>query len=139
MAARGKHFCRHAGCAELVAKGQYCAKHAPLHARRFDGRKNAAERGYDARWAKFAHWYLSAPEHQFCALRISPFCKGRAECVDHIRPLTGPDDPARFDPDNLQPACLTPQARLRAQGRCGAGIAGRNCSVCIVCGKKIPA
>ena len=86
-----------------VCREKYCEAHQP---QRFDGRRNAAARGYDRRWARFRAWYLAQPEHQFCALHISPRCKGLAECIDHIVPLNGPDDPGRFDLDNLQPACL---------------------------------
>lgn len=102
MATKALHLCAAPGCRNLCRE-KYCEAHQP---RRFDGRKNAAARGYDRRWARFRAWYLAQPEHQFCALHISPRCKGLAECIDHIVPLNGPDDPGRFDLDNLQPACL---------------------------------
>ena len=104
MANRAPHFCPHPGCYNLTTD-TYCPDHAPLHAPT-DNRASAAERGYDARWSRFAKRYLSMPEHQFCALHISPRCKGVAECVDHISPLRGPGDPRKYDLDNLQPCCL---------------------------------
>lgn len=110
MAIRAKHFCAHPGCNELTAS-RYCPMHQPAEytdtARAYDARRgSAAQRGYDARWNRFSKRYLAHPDHQFCALHISARCAGRAQCVDHIRPLAGPDDPGRFDPENLQPACL---------------------------------
>jgi 5-methylcytosine-specific restriction protein A len=105
MATRSLHFCNQAGCKRLVS-GTYCEEHAPLHATYTDNRASAAERGYDTRWSKFSKRYLAHPEHQFCALHISPTCRGIAECVDHIHPLAGPHDPGKFDRNNLQPSCL---------------------------------
>lgn len=102
MAIKALHLCAAPGCRNLCRE-KYCEAHQP---QRFDGRRNAAARGYDRRWARFRAWYLAQPEHQFCALHISPRCKGLAECIDHIVPLNGPDDSGRFDLDNLQPACL---------------------------------
>lgn len=110
MAAAAKKLCAHPGC-DQITTGRYCEQHAPNvytdQAKAYDKRRgSAAARGYDGRWHKFAAAYLRQPEHQFCALHISPRCNIIAECVDHIRPLRGPSDPGRFDLNNLQPACL---------------------------------
>lgn len=105
VATRAKHFCLHPGCNALT-DATYCQEHAPLHAERIDRRGSAASRGYDSKWSRFSKWYLSRPENQFCALHISPYCRGVSECVDHIVPLDGPDDPKKYDLSNLQPACL---------------------------------
>ena len=104
MANKPPHFCIHPGCRTLTHEA-YCAEHAPLHAYT-DNRASASERGYDAKWSRFAKHYLSMPEHQFCALHISPNCRSVSECVDHVVPLEGPDDPKKYDTSNLQPACL---------------------------------
>lgn len=103
MANKSPHFCPHPGCHNLTTD-TYCPDHAPLHAPT-DNRASASERGYDAKWSRFAKRYLSMPEHQFCALHISPRCKGVAECVDHIYGLQGPNDPRKYDMTALQPAC----------------------------------
>lgn len=110
MATAAKKICNHPGCNQITS-GRYCAEHTPQayteQAKAYDRRRgSAAARGYDGRWHKFAAAYLRQPGHQFCALHISPRCNIIAECVDHIRPLRGPSDPGRFDPANLQPACL---------------------------------
>jgi len=104
MATRARHFCYEPGCRVLTCD-TYCDKHAPLHAERVDYRVSSTERGYDYPWQKFSKHYLAMPEHQFCVLHISARCKGRATCVDHIHPLTGPDDPRKYDPANLQAVC----------------------------------
>jgi 5-methylcytosine-specific restriction protein A len=100
---RSKRFCSHYGCSRLVTT-TYCEEHAPLHQPK-DNRGSASERGYDWKWHKFSKAYLSRPENQFCALHISPHCTEIADCVDHIHALTGPNDPRKYDPDNLQPSC----------------------------------
>lgn len=104
MPIRSMHFCNHAGCNILTAD-TYCIEHAPLH-QHADNRDSARQRGYDSRWSRFSKKYLAHPDHQFCALHISQNCRGIAECVDHIYPLQGPRDPRKYDPTNLQPACL---------------------------------
>lgn len=110
VAMKAKRICAHPGCVKIV-EGRYCEQHTPEkyseQARSYDRhRGSAAQRGYDARWRRFAKAYLSQPEHKFCVLHISAKCAGVAQCVDHIKPLRGPDDPRRFDPKNLQPACI---------------------------------
>ena len=105
MASKSPHFCLQPSCHNLT-NNAYCEEHAPLHMTYADNRASASERGYDAKWSRFSKRYLSQPEHQFCALHISPNCKGIAECVDHINPLRGKDDPRKYDQSNLQPACL---------------------------------
>lgn len=107
---RTKRFCAHPGCGKITTQ-RYCQEHQQdtytQQARAYDyHRGSAAARGYDHQWHKFAKAYLARPENQFCALHISPKCNVMAQCVDHIRPLRGRYDHARFDLDNLQPACL---------------------------------
>jgi len=105
MAVRSKRFCLHPSC-NVLTSDTYCPEHAPLHDVRVDNRVSAAERGYDTKWSKFSKRYLSHPDHQFCALHISANCRGVAECVDHVHPLQGPNDPRKYDPSNLQSVCL---------------------------------
>jgi 5-methylcytosine-specific restriction enzyme A len=117
MPTKSPHFCLHPGCRTLTVDA-YCMEHAPLH-QYTDNRENATARGYDNRWRKFSRRYLAMPEHQFCVLHISPACRGLAECVDHIVPLQGPNDPRKYDIKNLQPACLpcnTAKGRKETRG-----------------------
>lgn len=69
-------------------------------------RGSSRQRGYDTRWSKYSRWYLSAPEHQLCALRLDDGCTMVARCVDHIAPPDGPGDPRFWDTANHQPACI---------------------------------
>ena len=63
-------------------------------------RGKTAERGYDSRWQRISRLYRRLhPECQW------PDCDELAECVDHIRPFHGMNDPLRTDMDNLQSLC----------------------------------
>lgn len=97
--------CRQPGCPELV-QGGYCDKHKRDTNREYDKRRGTAhERGYTYRWQKYSKLFLSNPENVFCKLQL-PGCTNIADCVDHIDPPNGPDDPRFWDRDNHQPACI---------------------------------
>ena len=68
-------------------------------------RGSAGVRGYGWRWQKYSRAFLRRPENQFCSLRL-PGCTFIAQCVDHIDPPDGPDDPRFWDKNNHQPACI---------------------------------
>jgi len=68
-----------------------------------DLRPSRIVRGYDAQWLGVSR--LWRKQHPLCAEcqrrgRLTP-----AQCVDHIKPFSGLEDPLRFDPDNLQSLC----------------------------------
>lgn len=66
-----------------------------------ENRPNATNRGYDHRWRKYRHWFLSQPENVLCCVEG---CHQIATVVDHKVPHRG--DSERFwDPDNHQPMC----------------------------------
>jgi 5-methylcytosine-specific restriction protein A len=68
---------------------------------RYDkARGSAAKRGYDAKWTKLAEFLKHQPEFAACIR-----CNTATDCVDHIVPLKGKDDPLRLDLSNLQPMC----------------------------------
>ena len=111
MSIRAKRFCRYPGCGELTGhESGYCEAHRGewerMNQARDRRRGTAQERGYDSRWARYSKWYLSLPEHQFCALRLDEKCAVLAQCVDHIDPPNGNRDPRFWDPGNHQPACI---------------------------------
>lgn len=64
-----------------------------------DARGNAHARGYGRRWQKYARSFLA--EHPFCECGDCPE-HTVAECVDHIIPVTGPDDPLFWQRTNHQ-------------------------------------
>lgn len=105
MARRPRKACAKPGCPELVDAGvTYCDRHRRQRYKREDEQRgSAAERGYDYRWSRYARMYKRAnPLCRACALRglVTP-----AHVVDHIEPVTGPDDPLFWDQKNHQSLC----------------------------------
>lgn len=104
------HFCAHVGCRNLTSE-KYCQEHSQdlidEQKRWSDGHRNGSsrQRGYDSRWEKYRRWYLSKPEHQFCALHLAG-CTEIATCIDHIIPPESKDDPLFWDTNNHQPSCI---------------------------------
>ena len=105
MPRRPRKPCAKPGCPELIEPGQtYCIKHRRQEYKRYDEQRGtAAQRGYGSRWARYARLFKRAnPLCRACLLRgrVTP-----VEVVDHIAPVTGPDDPRFWDPENHQPLC----------------------------------
>lgn len=105
MPVRMKRPCSYPGCPELVTSGR-CDKHKRQEAKRYDKQRGtAAQRGYTARWQRYTKVFLRQPKNVFCKLQF-PGCANVSQCVDHIDPPDGPDDPRFWDPDNHQGACI---------------------------------
>lgn len=78
-------------------------------------RGTSTQRGYDARWRGYRKWFLGM--FPLCGKRPHDAVEtkdsrcqqdGRvvaATVVDHIDPVTGPDDPKFYDTDNHQALC----------------------------------
>ena len=92
--------CVHPGCMALVkGGGSRCSKHAQQDQREYDQQRgSAAKRGYGRRWQRYRASFLA--EHPICSR-----CGDVAEAVDHIQPVTGPDDPLFWEPTNHQGLC----------------------------------
>lgn len=117
MAQRSMHFCQWPGCSNITAD-RFCNEHRAAgeeqreqkqrdQKRRMDCRRGSArQRGYDTRWSKYSKWFLSQPHNQVCALHLDDGCAIIAQCVDHIDPPDGPNDPRFWDTANHQPACI---------------------------------
>jgi len=101
-----------------VQGGGYCPRHAskPNYDR---NRKSSADRGYGYRWRKARAAFIQR----------NPLCR---ECekedrvtataeVDHIIPVTGPDDPRFWDEGNWQPLCKPHHSRKTATENGGFG------------------
>jgi 5-methylcytosine-specific restriction protein A len=72
--------------------------HRPSGHRTYDQQRgSAAARGYGYRWRIYRRWFL----------RRNPLCScGQAATdVDHIKAVSGPDDPLFWEPSNHQPLC----------------------------------
>lgn len=129
MSIIARHFCRHPGCPALVGgSSRYCDAHKADEQeaeRRQDERRGSARaRGYTTRWNKYSKWFLSLPGNQFCKLHIDAGCAIVAQCVDHIDPPNGADDPKFWDANNHQPACIhcnSVKGRQRQPGTWGFG------------------
>lgn len=70
--------------------------------KRYDQQRGTAtERGYDSKWTEFRDWLIKQPEFVMCSM-----CTGAlTNQVDHIERLTGPNDPRKFELENLQGLC----------------------------------
>src|SRR5262245_42191532 len=74
-----------------------------------DHRPSSTARAYDWTWRKFSRAYLRA--HPLCV-----YCKATGRLIparhtDHIRALTGPYDPEKYNPDNLAALCHSCHSR----------------------------
>jgi 5-methylcytosine-specific restriction protein A len=87
----------------LVDSGR-CPGHQKAQHQQYDStRGNSSERGYTWRWRKYRTHYLSS--NPLCAVcRVQGIVKA-ADCVDHITPVKGADDPLFWEPSNHQPLC----------------------------------
>jgi 5-methylcytosine-specific restriction protein A len=107
MPTRAKKPCAYQGCASLVDGGErYCEKHRKKVQQQVDEHRGSAnDRGYTYRWRKYSLWFLRQPENVMCKLQLDG-CTKLSECVDHIDPPNGADDPRFWDTDNHQGACI---------------------------------
>jgi len=98
--------CNQMGCPELIRDGRYCERHKKEKQKQIDDRRGSSrERGYDGRWQKYSKWFLRQPQNVFCKIRL-PGCNNLAQCVDHVDPPDGPNDPRFWDTSNHQAACI---------------------------------
>jgi 5-methylcytosine-specific restriction protein A len=114
-------YCPERGCGTLT-RGGPCASHVKARDVR---RGTSTARGYDSRWARYSRAFRA--EYPVCGMRPSgatatsdSLCRasGRvspAECVDHIVPIIGSDDPRFYDATNHQALCDSCHAVKRAR------------------------
>lgn len=84
--------------------------HRPRHAKVPTlGRLSSAKRGYGRRWRRYCEGFKQ--QHPVCEGYIkdehglpvhTPRCRYLTQHVDHIKPVTGPDDPLFWAPSNHQ-------------------------------------
>lgn len=97
MPTRSPRVCSKAGCGK-AAHGRYCAAHQD-EGKAYDRRRgSAAKRGYGRRWREYTRWFLAQPENRLCKCG----CGRLSREVDHIKAVSGPDDPRFWDPTNHQ-------------------------------------
>jgi len=91
--------------------GHTSKKRAAVKATRYDLRGTKQERGYGGPWEALSK--MRRAEHPVCEV-----CHNEpAVAVDHIVPITGPDDPGRLDWLNLQSICQRCHAIKTSAGR----------------------
>ena len=91
------------GCGRATL-GRYCER-CRTRGNAREERGSAARRGYGWRWRKYREGYLAA--HPLCG---DPFKRHvgvvrAATDVDHVEPVSGPEDARFWDPANLQALC----------------------------------
>lgn len=106
MPQRSLRPCSYPGCPALVRGSSRCPAHQ--QSKQLEDRErraltdakrpSAAARGYDAGWARYRKWFLRQPENVLCACG----CGRPSEEVDHIIPVSGPEDPLFWQGSNHQ-------------------------------------
>ena len=104
--------CGYLGGCERLTAGQYCDEHGKQEERR---KGSPSSRGYTSRWARFSRNYRTI--YPLCGMRAPQaprtddskcLSEGRAtaaQVVDHIVPVSGPNDPSFYDLSKLQSLC----------------------------------
>lgn len=113
MPIKPKHPCNFVGCPNLTNK-RFCKEHEKLEIQKYEqSRLSSTQRGYDKTWSRYRKAFLSR----------NPLCiecekQGRltpATDVDHIKPVTGPNDPGFWDEKNLRSLCHECHSRKHAK------------------------
>jgi 5-methylcytosine-specific restriction protein A len=111
--------CAKSNCPELTTdRSGYCIKHLKGNRQQYDkDRGTATHRGYDARWAEYSRLYRM--EHPLCVNCGKQGRVAASHCVDHIVPVSGPDDPLFWEPSNHEALC-TPCHSIKTAAEDGA-------------------
>lgn len=110
--------CRSCG---TLTNGAYCEKHlkvkeveVKVQRIKYDNeRGTAASRGYTYRWSKYSLQYRK--DNPLCAECERQGILKVNNCVDHIIPVSGPDDPLFWEPTNHQGLCTTHHSEKTAK------------------------
>jgi len=111
--------CTYPGCGVLR-----CDKHRDHARRAADARRESAHaRGYTNRWQQYRASYLRA--HPMCVRCLARKLLVPATDVDHVTPVSGPDDPRFWESMNHQGLCHSCHSEKTATEDGGFGRAGR--------------
>jgi 5-methylcytosine-specific restriction protein A len=96
-------------CPTLTTEGlcSPCRKKAQQLDRQTRGSAHA--RGYTAAWQAYSRRYRY--EHPWCVLCLKDGKQRITQQVDHISPVSGPQDPSFWDPMNHQALCTPCHSR----------------------------
>lgn len=120
-------YCSAPRCRNMVQRGK-CLAHAKAYLHRYDQmRGSASSRGYGSKWSRYRAKYLR--DHPLCGDRAWGTRETKdSECaaaglyivatvVDHITPVTGPDDPTFYEPQAHQALCKSCHDKKRQRER----------------------
>lgn len=107
-----RKICAKPNCGKLTT-GRFCEQHnienqrnVKAKAKTYDNeRGNRHQRGYDSKWSAYSKRYRI--KHPLCLHCEKVGIVKQSECVDHIIPVDGPDDPLFWDEKNHQALCHT--------------------------------
>ena len=110
MPSAPRKVCLKSGCGKLTT-GTYCEEHEAkrkqnkkVEIKKYDNsRGTAASRGYNYKWQQYSKQYRK--DHPLCIMCEKEGKLSLAQCVDHIKAVSGPDDPLFWDVNNHQGLC----------------------------------
>ena len=108
-------ICSEPGCPVPTRTGR-CPTHTKAKVQTYDRQRGtAAQRGYGVRWTKYRQWFkdnwpLCGDRPEEATPTEDSECRRRGldvpmDVVDHIIPVTGPDDPTFYLPEAHQALC----------------------------------
>jgi len=119
LPSRAMKPCNKPGCRNLT-HDRYCAEHKRQEAKRYDQQRGtAAQRGYDSRWNVYSRSYRK--RNPLCVECLKKGDTVPSKHTDHIIPVSGPDDPLFWDPNNHQALCHSCHSRKTAKEDGGFG------------------
>jgi len=80
--------------------------------RKHDRRPSSGRRGYGRRWQTYSRGYLA--RNPLCVICARNGITRASEATDHIKPVTGPDDPLFWPESNHQALCWSCHSRKTA-------------------------
>lgn len=90
--------------------------HQVVRAKPIERRESSSKRGYGRDWKRYADAFIASHPTCMCGPDCCPNgCHEPSECVDHIVPVSGPDDPLFWAEDNHQALTNSCHARKTAR------------------------
>ena len=120
MSIKAKRPCSIPGCPELTdGHNSRCSQHQQQSQHQHKPKTNITsnQKGYTYRWQIYTKWYKNHnPLCRVCKEK-NPSVLTPTKDVDHIIPVTGPDDPLFWVYSNHQPLCHSCHSKKTAQER----------------------
>jgi 5-methylcytosine-specific restriction protein A len=83
--------------------------HQPQRQKANIARPSASSKGYGVRWRAYRRWYLK--RHPLCVDCQARGVLRAAAHIDHIKPVSGPNDPGFWNEANHQALCHSCHSR----------------------------